>query len=191
MTWLAAVDESGNLGSDSRFFVMSAVIVRRVRTLSSAFKAIPAARDESKFYNSTDEEILEVLKELSLTDVAIVSVEVDKYDYASKYYGVSGNALYRIVLTDLLVRVFGQVGSHDVNLFVDRSTFVSLEDLRSMATETSKRHGSNLKRCEKATSHQNKCVQIADFVAGSFYADLQHGDGRFREQIEEKILPCP
>jgi hypothetical protein len=32
---------------------------------------------------------------------------------------------------------------------------------------------------------------IADFVAGSFYADLQHGDGRFREQIEEKILPCP
>ena len=126
MTWLAAVDESGNLGSDSRFFVMSAVIVRRVRTLSSAFKAIPTARDESKFYNSTDEEILEVLKELSLIDVAIVSVEVDKYDYASKYCGVSGNALYRIVLTDLLDRVFGQVGSHDVNLFVDRSTFVSL-----------------------------------------------------------------
>ena len=118
-------------------------------------------------------------------------MEVDKYDYASKYCGVSGNALYRIVLTDLLDRVFGQVGSHDVNLFVHRSTFVSLEDLRSMATETSKRHGPNLKRCEKATSHQNKCVQIADFVAGSFYADLQHGDGRFREQIEEKIIPCP
>ena len=68
MTWLAAVDESGNLGSDSRFFVMSAVTVRRVRTLSSAFKAIPTPRDESKFYNSTDKEILEVLKELSLTD---------------------------------------------------------------------------------------------------------------------------
>lgn len=190
MTWMIAADESGNLGSKSQYFVMSAIITKRVKSLSATFKAIPTSREESKFYNSTDDEIRSVLSELSKADITIVSVEVDKYDYQSQYYGKYGNDLYRIVLSELLEMAFKCVGQHDVNVFIDRSTFMSLEDLRSIASDLSEKCGTNLKRCEKSTSGQNKCVQIADYVAGSLYTNLQNDDKKFRDIIAKKISPA-
>ena len=190
MTWMIAADESGNLGPKSQYFVMSAIITKRVKNLSATFKAIPTSKEESKFYNSTDDEICSVLSELSKTDVVIVSVEVDKHDYQSQYYGKHGNNLYRLVLCDLLKKAFEYVGQHDVNVFIDRSTFMNLEELRSIASDLSEKCGTNLKRCEKSTSGHNKCVQIADYVAGSLYTNLQNKDGRFKGIIAEKISPA-
>ena len=57
MTWLIAIDESGDLGRDSRFFTIAAIVVRRVRSLDPVFKKIPTKREESKFHNSTEQEI--------------------------------------------------------------------------------------------------------------------------------------
>lgn len=38
MTWVISIDESGNLGRDSRFFVMAATVVMRQRYLLSVSK---------------------------------------------------------------------------------------------------------------------------------------------------------
>lgn len=54
MTWAISIDESGNLGKDSRYFVMAATVVMRQRHLLSVSKKIPRQREESKFYNSTE-----------------------------------------------------------------------------------------------------------------------------------------
>ncbi len=69
MTWLVSIDESGSLGRDSRFFVMAAVIVMRPRSLLNVAKQIQKLYFESKFYNSTREEITNVLRTLSECDV--------------------------------------------------------------------------------------------------------------------------
>lgn len=187
MTWLIAIDESGNLGPDSRFFSMAAVITRRVRSLSAVFKAIPVAREESKFYNSTESEIMKILEEFSETDSWVCSIVVDKYDYQGPYYGLSGNRLYYSVLKDLLDISFSSIGPHDTTLFLDRNTFVTLEELRISAYTCAIKYKANLKKCEKATSQQNKCIQIADYIAGTINSHFQNDDCRFFHLIERKI----
>lgn len=187
MTWAVSIDESGNLGKDSRFFVMDATVVMRRRNLLTVSKTVPRHRDESKFYNSTDEEIVAVLSELSRSNVRIVYVSVDKYDHTGPYYGFHGNRLYEDVLRDLLQDVFDMIGQGDVVVFIDRSSFIDLKSLRSIAEEISTSRGCNLKRCDKVTSHQNRCVQIADYVAGAINRYYENDDGHYLTTIKEKV----
>ena len=187
MTWLIAIDESGNLGPDSRFFSMAAVITRRVRTLDPVFKKIPIKRNESKFYNSTEPEIFEVLSSLMETEAEIVYVTVDKHDYTSPYYDLRGNKLYCSVLQDLLYKSLRSISGHDVTIFLDRSRFISLNELQSLARELSSIHYCNLIKCEKHTSHQNKCIQVADYVVGAINRYYENDDKRFAQLLSKKI----
>lgn len=45
----------------------------------------------------------------------------------------------------------------------------------------------NLKKCDKVTSHQNKCVQIADYVAGAINRNFEDDDSHYMDAIREKI----
>ncbi|MBE6522088.1 MAG: DUF3800 domain-containing protein [Thermoplasmata archaeon] len=185
MTWVVAIDESGDLGKDSRFFSMAAVINERVRNLEPVFKKIPKIREDSKFYNSTESEIIDVLASLPDSDSIIISVTVDKHDYTGSHYGVHGNKLYAAVLGDLFDSVFEHIGAHDVSVFLDRSTFVTILELNSICLEAASHHGTNVKKCVKATSHQNRCVQIADFAAGAINRKFEYDDIRFYGLIEK------
>ncbi len=187
MTWAISIDESGNLGRDSRYFVMAATVVMRQRYLLSASKKIPKHRDESKFYNSTETEIMDVLEEVSRCNVSIVYLVVDKYDYSGKYYGIHGNDLYEVVLRDLLSEAFSVVNGGDANVFLDRSSFVTLGSFRAIAKEIAIAKGCNLKKCDKVTSHQNKCVQITDYVAGAINRNFEDDDPHYMDVIREKI----
>ncbi len=187
MTWLIAVDESGDLGSDSRFFSMAAIITKRVRHLDSVFKSLPLKKDEPKFHNSNEFEIKKVLTAQTETDANIVSITVDKHDYNSAYYNLRGNKLYKRVLHDLLDLSLSSISGHDVIIFLDRSRFVSLEELQSMANDLSITHDCTLKKCEKHTSNQNKCIQIADYVVGSVNRYYENDDDRFATILSKKI----
>lgn len=187
MTWAISIDESGNLGKDSRYFVMAATAVMRQRHLLSVSKKIPRQREESKFYNSTEEEIMEVLNELSISNVHIVYVVVDKYDYTGRFYGLHGNGLYEAVLRELLAEALSMVKGGDANVFLDRSSFVTLGSFRTIAGEIAASAGCNLKKCDKVTSHQNRCVQIADYVAGAINRNYEDGDPHYMDVIREKI----
>lgn len=187
MTWLIAIDESGDLGSDSRFFSMAAIVTRRVRSLDPVFKKIPNHDDESKFHNSSEQEIVGILSSLIATDSQIVYITVDKHDYTSPYYGMKGNKLYGAVLRDLLDRSLASISGHDTTVFVDRSRFISLGELQSMAKELSVQHRCALKKCEKHTSHQNKCIQVADYVVGAINRHYENDDERFVSLLSQKI----
>ena len=187
MTWLVSIDESGNLGKDARFFVMAAVVTVRSRLLSSAVKKIPKKSEESKFYNCTDNQIMEVLRELSTCNMSIVYVVVDKHDYKGRYYGLHGNRLYEAVLSELLTETFAILRKSDVNVLLDRSPFISLITLRNLAMNAARSEGCNIMKCDKMTSHQSPCVQIADFVAGAINRNYEDGDSRFMDIIRKKI----
>ena len=123
---------------------MAATVVMRQSHLLSVSKTIPRQREESKFYNSTEEEIMEVLRELSMSNVSIVYVVVDKYDYTGRFYGLHGNSLYEAVLRELLAEAFATVKGGDANVFLDRSSFVTLSSFRTIAGEIAASVGCNL-----------------------------------------------
>lgn len=166
---------------------MAATAVMRQRYLLSVSKKIPRQREESKFYNSTGVEIMEVLNELSTSNVRIVYAVVDKYDPAGRFYGLHGNSLYEAVLRELLEEAFSMVKGGDVNVFLDRSSFVTLRSFRIISGEIAASVGCNLKKCDKVISHQNRCVQIADYVAGAINRNYEENDPHYMDVIREKI----
>ncbi len=188
MTWLIAIDESGDLGTDSRYFTMAAVINGRVKNLDPVFRSLPKGRNEPKFSNSGKEEICSVLNSLADTNSAIVTLTADKQDDTSEYHRVYGNSLYLMMLQDLIDDCFRLVGAHDTTVFLDRSSFVSMSQLTGICRKYSANYDTNVRRCVKAPSYQNRYVQIADFVAGAVQKRYEHDDDTYFRIIEKKSV---
>ena len=64
----------------------------------------------------------------------------------------------------------------DSNVFLDSSHFISADKLRAIVREEAVKHGINVKRIDKIQSSQNKCVQLADYVAGASRSLYEHED---------------
>jgi hypothetical protein len=186
MTGLIAIDESGDLGENgTRFFVMAAIISGRSRRLLSTYKKIPIKEFESKFSNSSDEERNGVLNEIATTDTQIVYVCVDKSDYREPYR--SGNILYQKAFETLMEKAVCAAPSKDVNIVVDKSRFIKINDMKETAERIAETAGRSIKRCDKVLSASNKCVQIADYVAGAIWSEHEKNDPRFANIIKSKI----
>jgi len=74
----------------------------------------------------------------------------------------------------------------DTNILLDGCRFISVDRLREICAEEAKKHGINLKNADKAKSDQNKCIQLADFIAGASRARFENGDTSI-EMIRDKI----
>jgi len=185
LTGLIAIDESGDTGlRGSKHFVMVAMITRRSRCLLSSYKAIPKHQTEIKFYNANRQERLKVLSEVAESDVTIVYVCIIK-DRNHDASFLSGNELYEYALNELLKKALENAPCNDVNVIVDDSRFIRIDDLRKNVIGLSKETRRNVKKVEKASS--NKCVRIADYVAGSIFAKYERNDDEYYKEIEEKI----
>ena len=64
---------------------------------------------------------------------------------------------------------------------------MTLGSFRAIARAIAIESGCNLKKCDKVTSHQNKCVQIADYVAGAINRNFEDEDPHYMDVIREKI----
>jgi len=188
VTGIAAIDESGNTGPNgTRYFVISAVISNRSRNLLQTSKLIKNSKGESKFYNCNIDVRKSILEELASTDSIIVSVVVDKYDFTSKYYGYYKNELYEMCFKDLIDKISHASPVRDLKIYMDETSAISNQKVSDIIRNVSK---VNILSCKKYNSFGNKCVQIADFVAGAireYYADGT--DELFT--VIKKCIRCP
>lgn len=188
MSWVVAIDESGNLGKESRYFCMAALIVRRPRYLRKAYDSIPKKGRESKFSNSSDEDIITVLNNVAEADVRVVYSIVDKYDHNGSFYGILGNDLYKAVLSALLDAVGSIVPNSDVNVLLDKCRFLTGKELCKIASSKMTVYGCQLKRCEKNKSDDSPCIQVIDFIVGAIGYKLNRNDDTFFKIIEKKVV---
>lgn len=188
MSWVVAIDESGDLGKGTRYFCMAALIVRRPRHLRKAYDSIPTRGYESKFSNSSDEEISLILRSVAEVDVRIVYSAVDKYDYNGRFYGLLGNALYKAVLSDLLDAVGTVVPNCDLDILLDRCRFLKPSEFKDIARSKMTPHGCKIKRCDKRNSEDTPCIQIADYIAGAVWQQLNYNNESFIAIIQEKVV---
>lgn len=187
MTGLIAIDESGDLGPrGSRYFVVAAIVTDRSRHLLKAYKTIPKGNTEMKFYSVAYKDKKRVLTEVAGTNVRVVYVCVDK-EKQIETYG-SGNELYRRALEEVIKSALLVSQYKDVNVFVDKSRFIKNGDLKEMVNGLSQELGKNIVKCDKVSS--NKCVSIADFVAGAIWTKYETGNEEFFETIKV-VIRCP
>jgi len=184
VTELIAIDESGDLGlKGSRYFVVAALVTERSRNLLKAYKAIPKGNAEVKFYYSTHKEKEKVLTEVSRVKASIVYTCVDKEKQIDTYG--SGKVLYQRALEEVIRNALEISVSKDVNVLVDRSRYIKNDELKEMVKELSQDIGKNVIKCEKVSF--NKCVSVADFVAGSIWTKYESGNDEFFKILTEMI----
>lgn len=139
-----------------------------------------------KYYNSKDEDSIDILSSISKTNSHVMYVAVDKYDYKSKFYKMSGNNLYQSILKQLIVNISDHYRKNDAKIMIDETSQVRPESLFKISDECSM----NVLSFKKYVSSTNKCIQIADFVAGAIFSKYEHNnDEHYR--IIEKIVLCP
>ena len=187
MTWLIAIDESGDLGKDSRFFTMAAMVSIRSRNLISVSKTIPKHTNDPKFYNSSDSEILTVLDSISQSKVELFYVTVDKHNYSGKYYGLYGNALYVAVLKELLDDVLIRLSKRDVRVMLDDCSFISASDFNKLVKTIATKNNCNIMNCEKKPSQQSKCIQIIDYIVGSIWRLYERSNPTYLDKLVDKV----
>ena len=175
MTGLIVIDESGDLGSaGTRYFSIAAIVMLRPRDLKKASDLLP--RDtERKWHNTLPQNRREILTSMAdLRFDAVYSV-VDKNN-PSDHHPVYGNELYEKILRQVISDAMDVLPCRDSNVFLDSSHFISADKLRAIVREEAVKHGINVKRIDKIQSSQNKCVQLADYVAGASRSLYEHED---------------
>ena len=175
MTGLIAIDESGDLGSaGTRYFSIAAIVMLRPRDLKKAADLLPK-ETERKWHNTLSQNRREILTSMAdLRFNAVYSI-VDK-NHPSDHHPVYGNELYERTLRQVISDAMDVLICKDSNVFLDSSHFIPVEKLRKIVREEAVKHGVNVKRIDKVQSSQNKCVQLADYVAGASRSLYEHGD---------------
>lgn len=164
---------------------MAAIVMMRSRHLMKVAKMIPDDGREHKWGNTDDSARRALFKEMVSCQFNVVYSVVNKNQPSSGVY-VYGNQLYEIFLRQVLADSMSALQCRDVNIIVDRSRFVTLDRLREIAQEEAVKADVNIKKCEKITSQQNKCIQIVDYVAGAVRSSMEHGDDTL-SILDEKI----
>lgn len=167
MTGIVAIDECGDLGKNgSRYFVMAAMMSNRSRNLLKTSKLITNTEYEEKYKNTPEDKIIKILESVSESGVVITYIAVDKYDFNSVYYGAYGNELYTAVFTDLLKSLSNTSPAYEINILLDRTSSISEKEMKDVCDSLT---DIRVKKCTKYNSSSNKCIQIADYVAGAIW----------------------
>ena len=186
MTGLIAIDESGDLGSSgTEFFTIAAIIMLRPRNLKKAADLIPKKGYEVKWHNSDSKTKNEIINALSDLSFKIVYCTVNKNN-PDDHRPVYGNELYERTLKEVIADSFKVLPCRDVNVVIDGCSFIDTEKIREIVLEEAEIQDVNPKKVYKAVSHQNKCIQLADFVAGAVRAESEYSDELFKK-LSEKV----
>ncbi len=194
MASTVSLDESGNLGSQDRFFVMSALIVRRTRDLSRAFKVLDEMKTsrrskkdtavEVKFSNSYPHERMKILKSLSDSPISIVYVVIDKNE-SRVYKNVRNCDLYKAAVKEILPLIEKASMTKDVSINFDENRCIDMRSLLELVTEGVS--NLNVKSVRKVNSSSDKAVQLADFISGSIREKYEHGNDGYTALVEGRI----
>ena len=186
MTGLIVIDEAGDLGSSgTKYFTIAAIIVFRSRDLKMASLTIPNDKIEHKWNNSTPARRMGVLNSLSNSKIRVAYCVVNKnapYDNHPIY----GNDLYESVIKQVISDSMKCLPCKDVNVMLDRCNFLSLDKFRDLVYDEALKNGVNPLKVHMISSSDNKCIQLADFVAGACRSKYEYGDNSF-DVIKNKV----
>ena len=125
-----------------------------------------------------------MLTSLSDSNAVITYVVVDKYDFNSDYYNTYGNKLYLKVLRQLLNSISLTSPATEMNIVLDRTSSISKAKLENMCYSINE---IKVKKCTKFNSSSNKCLQIADYVAGAIWHMYERNEREHFSIIERNI----
>jgi len=185
MTGLTAIDESGDLGSSgSKFFAVAAIVMFSPRYLKKVAKSLPT-ESERKWHNTLPEKREELFISMSKLKFNVVYSVIDK-NHPDNKCPIYGKKLYEKLLTEVISDAMSVLPCKDTNVLLDGSGFIKMEHFRQIVSKSATMYGIDTKIVHKVSSDANKCIQLADFIAGASRSKYEFSDTTLNI-INEKI----
>ncbi|WP_308780053.1 DUF3800 domain-containing protein [uncultured Clostridium sp.] len=196
-------DESGNLGKDNRYFVISCIITKKPKPLENkmkkvllhikkTYKNIKWNRYELKA-NSCKPNIKEIIyKSVLDKDFQIAYIAADKY-WINENLFENKNRLYNYLLKLLLDNYKNFFENNSIKLVLDNKTIKveslnSFEDYINIHINYELNLNSIIKvEYRDSASKNSELIQLADFIANAIFAKYEYGYNRYFDIFKDKI----
>lgn len=188
------IDESGELGKQTRYFVFGAIITNNPKELDSIirktrrkYKKQLGNTSEIKGYTTDDYIIKKILNRLNNTNYKVVGVILDKNNIYKIPKSYDYNILYDTVASKL---ANGININNTTSIIVDKC-----KNKQEEITNFNKTFISNLNNTNNHTvdvKHTNSIhytgLQVADLIAWSLFQSVERENSEFIDLIENKSI---
>ncbi len=201
------LDESGDLGFDftknktSKFFVISFLFVKNKdsveRVVKKIFKSFTVL--ERKFHHGclhchkeTPKVRSQLLNLLNEKDVSIMSIYLNKKKVYTKFHDEK-HILYNYVTNILIDRIYTKklISTEEkIHLVASRretNKFLNKNFKDYLESRINEKHKLSI-NIEIKAPHEEKCLQVADFVCWSIFRKIEHRDESYYNLIKQKIV---
>lgn len=200
------MDESGDLGFDfskkktSKNFVIAFLFVKRKEPIEKIVKKLfrsftikerKSHRGALHCYKETVKIRTKLLSVLSTKDVSIISIYLNKKKVYTQLQNEK-HILYNYVTNILLDRICTKnliPKNEPIHLIASRretNKFLNQNFKDYLTNQVQANHKLNIK-IEIKPPHDEKCLQIVDFVCWSIYRSREHDDNTYYDLIKQKI----
>lgn len=188
------IDESGELGKQTNYFVFGAIITNNPKELDNLIKKTRKKYrkqlgniSEIKGYTTDDYIIKKILKKLNNADCRVVGIILDK----KNIYKIPHNPDYNILYDTLASKLAKKIN-------IDNSTYVIIDKCKNKQEEinnfnklflsnlnNSKNHSIDIKH---ANSIHYNGLQMADVIAWSIFQSVERNNDEFIDLIQNKSI---
>jgi len=183
------VDESGNLGTKDRYFVLAILVPQRPKRIVNALKKFCAhfgitEIKASKLSFSQKQSIFQ--KITAINDYTISYVVADKTKITTEKFFEDKNIFYNYLFSHLIKKTLKN-SSEDVCILLDNHSIKhksinSLSDYIKIKAYTQWNFKGNLTITYTDSVH-SKSVQAADIVANAIFAKYMYGKDHFYKKL--------
>ena len=187
------IDESGDLGNYSDYFVMAAIVTkdpikfkRIITKTNRIFKKQISKSNEIKGSTTPNNIIKNIFKKLKKIDYNIYVVIFNKNNKSNIRFN-DNNELYNLIASELakIIPIYDST-----SIIIDKSKSKNKEILlfNKMFENNLKNHMNYPIEFKHLSSLHNKELQIADLVAWSYFQSREHDDNEFILLLKNKTV---
>ena len=188
------IDESGDLGSDSDYLIMAAIIVDDSAKLD---RIINKTRRDNKKQLGNSNEIKgtetkphikkKIFKKLNKIDYQVIAIVFDKKNKYKIKYDCNNNLLYNIVASKLAEEL---PITNKTSIIIDKSK--NKEKFRQEFNSLFVPSLNNPKNHSITIEHEDsvniKGLQMADIISWSVYQSIEHENNEYADLIKNIIV---
>lgn len=188
------IDESGDLGSDSDYLIMAAIIVddgakleRIINKIRRANRKQLGRSNEIKGTETKPHIKKKILKKFNKIDYQVIAIVFDKKNKYKINYDCNNNVLYNIVASKLAEEL---PITNKTSIIIDKSK--NKEKFRQEFNRLFLPSLNNPKNHSITIEHEDsvniKGLQIADVISWSVYQSIEHENNEYVDLIKNIIV---
>jgi hypothetical protein len=172
---LIVIEDSGDVGSDSEFYVLAATVTDDMKRFENTTHAFPRSRRENKHNNLDDADIAKVLTraEDCIIDIYAISYGKSGLNLESPKNKKEHNIKHTLELVELVIK---EDNGAVYDVMMDNTSLMDgyKERFVEACLEIAGYYGKRIENIEMRDSSGTKILQVQDFITGAIWAHIEY-----------------